>query len=296
MELWIFFSIVTALLWAVSDVINKFIFTRWPIKPVILVIFSCLINLVIVVGIYINQGLSVLSIDHTILAVIAAFFYLLGYLFYFRAVKLEEVSRITPIFYSMPLFVLLLAAIFFQERLAISAYSGIFLLVAGAVLITQKGSFSLRFGRAFWFMILSALSISANAIITKYLLNFSDYWTIFSYTRGLGLLPFLIPLMYKKFPDLKDAAKKGGKTAIGMIVGSISLNSIGVILITVATAAGSVTLVNTLASIQPFFVFIFALFISKFYPQIFKENLDRPAVILKLVSILLIVAGAILIT
>jgi len=295
MELWIVFSIMTALLWAISDIINKFVFTRWPIKPVIPVIFSCLVNLIISFGVYFHQGLYGLSVSQIFLAIIAAFFYLLGYLFYFRAVKLEEVSRITPLFYSMPLFVLILAAIFFQETFNLSKYVGIVLLVAGAVLISQKGSFNFRFGKAFWFMILSAFSISANAIITKYLLNFADYWIIFSYTRGLGLLPFLIPLIYIKLPDLENAAKQSRGIAVGVILGSISLNSAGAILITVAMAIGSVTLTNALISIQPFFVFIFALFISKFYPQLFRENLNHSAIILKFVSILLIISGAILI-
>ncbi|MFA6097684.1 MAG: DMT family transporter [Candidatus Paceibacterota bacterium] len=296
MESWVILSLMTALLWATSDVINKFIFTRWPIKPVVLVIFSCLVNLVITFGVYVHQGLSELSVLHLLLAIAAAFFYFFGYYLYFSAVKMEEVSRITPLFYLMPLFILLLAAIFFQEKLTFIKYTGIILLVAGAILISQKGSFSFRIGKAFWFMILSALSISAYAIITKYLLNFSDYWTIFSYTRGLGLIPFLIPLIYKKLPDLEDAARQGGKAAIGMILGSASLNSIGIILITVAMAMGSVTLTNTMLSIQPLFVLIFAVFISRYYPQLFREDLDRRTVALKLVSILLIVAGAILIT
>jgi len=296
MESWVIFSLITALLWAISDVINKFIFTRWPIKPVVLVMFSCLVNLVITLGVYVHQGLSGLSVLHISLAIVAAFLYFVGYYLYFSAVKLEEVSRITPLFYLMPLFILLLAAMFFQERLTLINYAGIILLVAGSMLISQKGSFNFRIGKAFWFMIFSALSISAYAIITKYLLNFSDYWTIFAYTRGLGLIPFLIPLVYSKLPDLKDAAKQGGKTAIGMILGSTSLNSIGIILITVAMAMGSVTLTNTLLSMQPLFVFIFAILISRYYPQLFREDLDRRTIILKFVSILMIVVGAILIT
>lgn len=264
--------------------------------PFVPVVFSGLISMIIVLGIYVFRGLPGLSFANYALSFAAAFFYLLGFLFYFRAVKIEEVSRVVPLFYLLPFFVLFTSAVFLQEELSFVKYIGIGFLVLGAIMINQKGAFSLRFNRAFCFMILSAASISLNAVLTKYLLNFSDYWTVFAYTRGIFIFLCVAPVLYLRYSDVKNILGEGGMGVIVAISGSISLNLIGGILSTIATALGSVTLANALFSFQPLFVFIFALFISKYYPKIFQENLDRRAIILKFVSIILIAAGAILIT
>jgi hypothetical protein len=56
-----------------------------------------------------------------------------------------------------------------------------------------------------------------------------------------------------------------------------------------------VTLVNALASVQPFFVLAFAVALSIFYPKILKEEIGRSAVALKLIAIAMMFAGVILI-
>ena len=53
---------------------------------------------------------------------------------------------------------------------------------------------------------------------------------------------------------------------------------------------------NSLSSVQPFFVMLFAIVLSVFYPKILKEEITGQAVLVKSVAIMLMFAGAILIT
>jgi dipeptide/tripeptide permease len=55
-------------------------------------------------------------------------------------------------------------------------------------------------------------------------------------------------------------------------------------------------LVTALSSLQPFFVLVFALLFSRFLPGVLKEETGAPTVLLKLASIALMFAGAVLIT
>jgi len=75
-----------------------------------------------------------------------------------------------------------------------------------------------------------------------------------------------------------------------------SLNLLGVLFITIATSIGYVTLVNALSSIQPFFVLLFTVLLSIFYPSILKEELSKSIIFLKILAIVLMFSGAILIT
>lgn len=293
---WILFSILTALFWASGNIIDKFVFTRWVVKPIIPVIILGIFGLLASLIIYLTQGFVGLSSANILLGVLAGIFFVLSDLFYFKAVKIEEISRVIPLFYLMNFFILFLAFIFLGEILTPIKYLGIFFLAIGAILVSQKDSINFKFNKAFWFMVLASGMIAASTVITKYLLNFADYWTIFSYTRGIGAMMALLPIIYLNFNDLINEARKNGKKAIGMMSVSQLLNVLGGLSITLAISAGSVTLVNALASIQPFIVLVFALVISIFYPAIFKEDLKKANIFIKVLAIVLIFVGVVLIT
>lgn len=293
---WILFSILTALFWASANIIDKFIFTRWVVRPIIPVIVGGIIGLLASLIIYLTQGFVELSMINTFWGILAGIFYVLSILFYFKAVKIEEISRVIPLYYLMNFFILFLAFIFLGEVLTPIKYLGVFFLAIGAILVSQKDSINFKFNKAFWFMVLASGAIAVSTVITKYLLNFADYWTIFSYTRGIGAMIALLPVIYLNFNDLIGEVKKNGKKTIGLMSVSETLNVSGGLFITLAISVGSVTLVNALASVQPFFVLLFALIISIFYPAIFKEDIKKANIFIKVIAIILIFIGVILIT
>jgi transporter family protein len=244
---WILFSILATLTWAIVNIVDKYVLTKWVRKPIIPIMILGIIGLLASVLVYLFHGLSVLSYQNIVLAFVAGVFYILMSIFYFKAVKIEEISRVVPLFYLAPIFVLILAGVFLGETFSPLKYLGIFLLIIGAIFISSKNFIKISFGKAFWFMVLASLSISIDAVITKYLLNFADFWTIFFYTR-IGTIFALVPIFYFSFPDLVSTVRKYGKKVIGIISLNESLNLVGVLLITIATAVGPVTLVNALSN------------------------------------------------
>lgn len=286
---------MAALSWAIVNIVDKYILTKWVRQPIIPVIILGIVGLIASIIIYFLYGFSYLSYFNIFLAFIAGIFYILMSVFYFKAVKIEEISRISPLFYLSPLFILILAAIFLREVFTPLKYLGIFLLIFGAILISSKNLSKISLGRAFWWMMLSTLALAINQILTKYLLNFTDYWTIFAYTR-IGAVIGLIPIAYIYFPELIDTVRKHGKRVVAVISANETLNLFGVLSITIAVSIGYVTLVNALSSVQPFFVLLFAVILSIFYPAILKEEIGKSVIFQKLLAITLMFIGAILIT
>ncbi len=293
---WILFSILAALVWAIVNTADKFVLTKIVKKPIVPVMIMGLIGFIIGVVIYFIRGFSEVSNFNIFLALVAAIFYVLTIMLYFKAAKLEEISRVVPLAYLTPLFILIFAAFFLDEKLTFVKIIGILLLVGGAILISFKDSLKLSFGKAFWLMVLSAITLAINSVIAKYLLEFADYWTVFAYTRGFGVTVALLPFFYLNFSDLVITVKENGKKVIGLISLNESLRQSGGLFITIAASLGSVTLVNALASLQPFFVLIFMVILSIFYSHILKEEIGKSALLLKIISIILILIGAFLIT
>jgi len=291
---WIMFSIFSAAIFAVVNIIDKYILSKLVKEPVVPLMISGIIGFFVGI-LYLSYRFTALSFQNILLVFVAAIFYVLTILFYFKAVKLEEISKIVALFYLRPLFVSILAAISLGEIFTLLKYMGIFFLVIGAAVISSKGFMKLSFGKAFWFMIIASLTSSFGDVITKYLLNFADFWAIFSYTR-IGMFFALFPFLCFRFPSLLSSIKKRGKKLFTTISLNESLTLLADLLLTVAMASGYVTLVIALSSLQPFFVLLFALILSIFSPQILKEEISGSAVLLKLVGIALIFIGAVLIT
>ena len=291
---WILFSILATIVWAIVNTVDKYILTKLVRKPVILLMILGIIGLIASFLVYLFHGFSYLSYFNIALAFAAGILYIIGILFYFKAVKIEEISRVIPLLYLSPLFVSILAAIFLGEIFTPIKYLGIFLLIIGAIFISSKNFIKISFGKAFWFMVLASLVLSVNAVITKHLLNFVDFWTIFSYIR-IGAFFALIPIFCFSFKDLILSVREHGKKAIILISLNEILALVGVVLITIAMSRGYVTLVNALSSVQPFFVLLFAVILSIFYPKILKEEIDKKTVLIKLIAITFMFIGVILI-
>ncbi len=67
---------------------------------------------------------------------------------------------------------------------------------------------------------------------------------------------------------------------------------IAIIFYYIAISSGLVSLVAAISSLEPFFVFVFALLLSLFVPRILKEDIGKRAIITKALAIILIIVGA----
>ena len=74
------------------------------------------------------------------------------------------------------------------------------------------------------------------------------------------------------------------------------LNIIALIFMTIAASVGFISLVGALTAVQPFFVLLFAIILSIFYPKIIKEEISKSTILIKFTATFLMFLGIILIT
>ena len=92
---WIYFSILAAFLWAVGSIIDKFVLTKLIKNPLIPVIFSGVFGLISLVLILAFVGIQEMIFQNIIIAVVSGLLEIFGIVFYFKAVKKEEISRLS---------------------------------------------------------------------------------------------------------------------------------------------------------------------------------------------------------
>lgn len=294
---WITLALLASLMWSLSNLIDKYVLEKWLKNPLLSLNIIFFIDLGAAAAVYFSHGLQPLSLTNLMLVLVAGAMGITGAVFYFKALNIEEVSRIVPLFNVSPLFILVLATIFLGEVFTPGKYLGIALLIIGSVLITLRKIESKRrfhWGTSMWLMLGCLITGAIVQVITKYLLRFADYWSIFGYLR-LSNAIILIPFLLITWKELVATTKKHGNRVVGFITLSEALAVAALLVFTIAISLGPVTLVNSVGALQPLFVLAITIIFSRFFPHIMKEEIDKHTVILKAVAIALMIAGMILV-
>ena len=163
---WILFSVLAALIWAIKGILDKFMLANYIKKPIVPVLILGVFDLAAIALIFLINGFDPLSLQNLALALVGGLASLMIIILYFKAVQIEEISRVIALIYLTPLFVTVLAAVFLGEVFTWDKYAGILLLIAGAVLVSYKLG-KITFGKAFWYLLLASLFFGIYAIIPK---------------------------------------------------------------------------------------------------------------------------------
>jgi len=293
--LWQIFSVINASINATANVIDKYVLSKWVKNPLNSALILGIIQVVVSIIIFMVVGFKTISLMNLFLALISGMCYMLMTIFYFKSVQMDEVSRVAPLFSLTPILVLIFAFIFLNEFFTYWRYAGIFVIIIGAILLSYKPKTKMFFGKAFGVMLLAVFFLAISNVITKYLLNFYDYWTVFAYTR-IGVIFIIIPLCYYSYKDLKLIISRHGFKAIFFISISELFILLGAFAGILALSLGPVTLVSAFSSIQNFILLFITFILSILFPHIIKEKIDKNTFFLKIIAITLMLIGIILIS
>jgi drug/metabolite transporter (DMT)-like permease len=295
-EVWFFYIISAVVIFGFNAIVDKIILTKHLNSFSYLVAgvpakLAYIVGIVFFVPIDFNSFLFYLSFAAGALGV-------LGYYAYAFAMKREEASRISALTSLYPVFVAILAAIFIYEIFSITTYAGIVLMVLGATLISYKRTKFYRLIPA----VVIVIAVLANVfwgieqVMSKIVLQSYQFWE-FSAAYMMGVIFMTIPSLavphFRK--NLIKEFKKLPRNTILLITFSSSIWFIGIALFFYSVSLGPITLVSTLSITSPFAVLLLTLLLSKFWPKILKEEIDRKTVTLKLLAIVLIFLGTYLI-
>jgi DME family drug/metabolite transporter len=235
------------------------------------------------------SGAPVFSLYVSGAAFLGGIGYCLGIFMYYNALEREEVSKSVPIFSTIPIFLLIMAYFLLGETLTTQKYIGIFVIVAGAVLISLKGyTFHLR--SAFWIALAGAFFYALADIGVKYATFSVNVWQMLFWV-GCGAGLFALVTFAIHHPHIRAKARAGTRH----LAFSNGITIIGDIMFFIGISFASVSLVSALAKVQNVFIFIMATALSLYHPEFIHEKINAHHIIKKTIAIALILAGSYLI-
>ena len=212
---------------------------------------------------------------------------------YYQALQIEEMSRVNILYNLTPLFTLVGSYLFLHDRLNSVQLAAFFLLVGGAFIASLHfGGERWRVSRAFILMVFStfmyAVSWLALEHVTKFipLIHAYLFFIIF-----LILSSFLMFFSQQFRQDFAEHVRGADKKLVASLCTVAFFDHSGLFFAVLTMSSGFSSLFSALEGFQSIFVFLIAVIISLHAPKIFKEELDRKNVLLKLIAMVLMVVG-----
>ena len=207
--------------------------------------------------------------------------------------KTEEVSQAIPVFHTFPVFVALLAVPLLGETLSGWQWLAVWIVVAGAVIISARripGAAN-WLGRPFWLLTAASLLMALADVGSKYALGYVSFWNIYWLGSLITIAVFLaISLRPPIVRQLLALPRR--KATMSLVAANELVAVIGILMIFRAMESGPVSLVATINGSRPLFVLILALLLSRLAPGFLLEG--QPAATglsRRLIATLMIVGG-----
>ncbi len=264
---------------------------------------------------YLYVGLSQLIISAFILLILgwpsapfssiaasygAGFMWGAGLMLMFFVLQREEVSRVTPVWQSSPVFVALLAVVFLDESLPWHGWLGVLLVVSGAVAVSvdlnRSGLDAFKVRPTFFMLVAGAVIIGVGQLLLKVGSDDLDVWHNMAF-RGAGLFtsmaaPWLRPLYIGRLVTWLRTPSNAASVLLTETLGPF----IGNLLLLMAVAAGPVSLVSALFGTRPIWVLVATLLLGLYARQFISERISGRDLVLKSGATGAVVAGVVIIS
>ncbi|MEA3355258.1 MAG: EamA family transporter [Patescibacteria group bacterium] len=290
---WYIFATLTPIFYSFTNFIEKFLIEKRIKNPLVLLVVSGFISLFIGLAILVVRDFPTLGLKQTAIIIFAGLLLKLYLIPYLQALKIEDASRVVPLFQIVPIVVLSLAWLILGETMRPIQIVGAVLVVFGGLILGGekiKGKvFKIR--KAFWYMMLSSIMYASILVLFRISVKENSVWNLLGYEyigTGIGgLILLTVPSIKKSFLQEFNQVKK--------IFGYVFINDSFAIVAQVAEAVAismvPVALVSIVAGTQPIILLIFGILLSIFFPKIIKEDIAKKTILNKIASIALIFFG-----
>lgn len=293
---WIFLALGSCVAWGLANLADKYIIGNRVKNIYVFLLWSYVLGAVIsgIAAFFIPLELP--NTRALIWLTIAGVIYTIGTVWYFKALEIDEVSRINIWWNLAPVFTLLVG------WLAINELPNQIQLVAMVILIVGSTIASVKFVKGqklispgLWWIIAACLEFSIYLIIIRFVSTSASPAFIFIYTNIIQFFTALFFFWRKSFREafVIDTKKLTVSVAV-WVIAAMGIDHLGTFLNQLAIKQGPAALVSSLVGFQTLFVFFSSTLITRWKPDSLNETLDRKNLAVKCIAVLFIIVGIII--
>jgi drug/metabolite transporter (DMT)-like permease len=299
--MWLLYAFSGPLLWAVSTHIDKYLVDKYfrHSDTAVLMVFTALLGVLALPVIWLLEpGVLALPGLAIMVMTISGVLYMGAMLFYLRAIQSEEASVVAPLFQANTLFTFLLGLVFLHELPRWQQLIGAGLIVAGAIGLSLDRHLRLASfkPRLVLLMLGATLVLALSTVVFKFFAVHDEFWSTTFWTFvGEGLFGAAILALPKYRRQFVSLLRRNPGAVMGVNAANELINLGGGLGVRFASLLAPVALVSAISATSTFFVFLFGILLTLFFPKVGREDLSRRNLWQKAAGGLLIMAGVVLI-
>lgn len=300
---WFLIALIPPAVWAATNHFDKYLLSKYFKGGGVgaLMVFSSIIGVCLLPFIYWLHPEVIRTFNPRFLLIsLNGFFYVLAVLPYFYALLKDETSVAAALFQMIPIFSYVLAFFVLGETLSINQLFGGLVIITGAVLITLDltDRKKIRFKKEiFGLMALSCLLFAINFLFFKFFAIQYSFWvTSFWEYVGFAIFASLLLLFVAPYRrEFVNVLKKNSLAVLGINGVNEIINIVAKVSFNIASLMTPITLIWIVDGLQPFFIFLYGVLLTVFFPNISKEDISKRVLTQKILAILVMFVGVYLI-
>lgn len=294
---WVFFAIASSAVYATNNFIDKYVLERQIPDYRGLVVYTAIVGFIFGGLLWLIGGPHVLGVQDASLVMLTGMCTIWGLALYFRALSVEETSSVIILMQMVPVFTVILSAIFLGEWITIRQLAGFLLVLSAVVGVShKKESIKMRPSAALFFMVMANLCWAVANVLFEFVSASAKFIELAAYESfgiaagGLALFIFS-PSVRAAFSNIRQFC---GWVAIAFIVLNEILFLAAKLLAYYGIRLGPVSLVSILGSTQIFFGIIYGWLLTMVTDKTFNEDISVKGILKKICMAILILAGILL--
>lgn len=300
----ILLALATALVWSMVSHLDKFLVSHSSknadksIKG--MMIFSTLVTGTVMAPICLALGgFNIRIAPHNmVISMLSGLAYAVATAFYLKAIRKNDASVVVTMLQLVPVLLFVSSIILYNEFFTARQLIGSVIIFVATIAIGFNLKCNRREGRlkAILLVVLSAIFYAVYHMLLDYCVRQENYYSCLTwYEIGLALSGVALICVKSYRKAFFNLIKRNGKRFVALNLVNELLNAAGVIFENIANVVLPIALVNIISGLQGCITFIIGAVGAIFLPKLFKEDLRKKVVIIKVICILLSIVGLILI-
>ncbi|TAK14248.1 MAG: EamA family transporter [Anaerolineae bacterium] len=293
---WIALSLLSATIFSLSVLVDKYIVERLQKQFWGLPVASALIGLVFGFIFLFIAGTNFPPLLDSIIILLTGMFTLWGAVLYFKAMSEESSSIVVILFQLQPVFVLVLSWAILQEVIRSVQLVGFAIILASALILSiqreETNPKSFRLSAAFWWVLGADLFWALGSVLFKLVVTESNIWMgaaleAWGIFFGGVIAAALAPSLRLQFVEIL----RGNRAVLPYIAFNETLFTAGKFVLLYAILLGPVALVTVLGSTSVLFTMVAERSLAVFLPAVYRVRADARSFMARTGLVLAMLAG-----
>lgn len=299
-------GVIPALLWSVVNHLDKFLLsykkgTHSSVEVLMLYTAGFSIVVLPILFLFVPQGELFLGTLPVVISILGGILMAFSFYFYLSALLRDEASVVMPLGLLLPLFAYFFSYLFLGEILTRVQLGACALVLLGALFLTLefegKKVVRLKYATLLYAIGFTSFQGLQETLFKMVALEHSFWVSLFWLHVGILFFGVGLLLVYPALPRaFLSSVRRDGRVFFFINIASESISTFGYLLVNYALIFVPVAIIGTFNSFQPAFVFLIGTMLTLFAPHLAKERISRHALLQKSASIIIMIAGAVLIS